>query len=98
MCGTRTRARSSRSAAFGEGSARRARATLTRVVRHPWQEENREALWKAAYNGKTEEVRRYIGMGVDVDWKNPDKVSLRHTRANRPLSRGEIANERTDPG
>ena len=53
---------------------------------------------EAAYNGKTEEVRRYIGMGVDVDWKNPDKVSLRHTRENRPLSRGEIANERTDPG
>merc|ERR1719453_2840128 len=36
--------------------------------------ENREALWNAAEDGKTEDVRRYIDMGVDVDgdesWDN----------------------------
>merc|ERR1719453_2410871 len=36
--------------------------------------ENREALWNAAKDGKTEDVRRYIDMGVDVDgdesWDN----------------------------
>merc|ERR550514_1802016 len=32
--------------------------------------ENRKALLKAADNGKTEVVRRYIGMGVDVDWQD----------------------------
>ena len=65
-----------RSAAFGEGSARRARATLTRVVRRPRQEENRGALYSAALNGETEDVQRYISMGVDVDWQNPKWVRL----------------------
>ena len=63
-----TRARAAASAAFGEGRARRARATLTRVVRHPppRQGENREAP-TVAWDGKTRTPSVYISMGVDGD-------------------------------
>ena len=37
---------------------------------------NRKALYYAAAGGKTKDVRRYIRMGVDVDWQNPDRVRL----------------------
>merc|ERR1719326_2564698 len=33
-------------------------------------EENRMELWQHAWNGRIEAVRRYIAMGVDVNWKN----------------------------
>ena len=39
-------------------------------------------LWQHAWNGRIDAVRRYIAMGVDVNWKNPHSVSesARHTR------------------
>ena len=37
--------------------------------------ENREALYNAAKDGKTEDVQRYISMGVDVDG-HKDSVRL----------------------
>ena len=39
-------------------------------------------LWQHAWNGRIEAVRRYIAMGVDVNWKNTHSVSesARHTR------------------
>ena len=66
----------------------------TRVVRHPpRQRENCEALYKAAKDGKTEDVRRYIGMGVNVDWQNPDyvRVCLEGIANEKKLTRGNPA-------
>ena len=38
--------------------------------------ENREALYNAAKDGKTEDVQRYISMGVDVDGHKDSVVSV----------------------
>ena len=65
----------------------------THIVCHPTrQEENRKALLKAADNGKTEVVRRYIGMGVDVDWQ--DGVSVCATHEGTALFHGERSRTR----
>ena len=47
---------------------------------------------KAADNGKTEVVRRYIGMGVDVDWQ--DGVSVCATHEGTALFHGERSRTR----
>ena len=53
----------------GERAARARDADARRPppARPPGQEKNRKALLKAADTGKTEDVQRYISMGVDVD-------------------------------
>ena len=58
------------------------RAIISHTRASPRQEENRMELWQNAWNGNFEAVRRYIAMGVDVNWKNTTSVSerTRHTR------------------
>ena len=50
--------------------------------------ENREALYNAAKDGKTEDVQRYISMGVDVDGhKSPGNA----TALSEAASKGHVA-------
>ena len=43
----------------------------------------------AAYDGKTEDVRRYISMGVDVDWPHDDGINM--TPLHQAANRGHVA-------
>ena len=71
----------------GKRGARGARARDSDARRPPpapRQEENRKALWEAARDGKTEDVQRYIGMGVDVDWRDGVRVCARDDEREQP--------------